>query len=174
MIIILSGYKSCGKTTVAKAYSKLYGIKFIDTDLLMLLAHHHSGPNKGKTISELYKSLGEEDFRALESEVIHQLKPGESAIIATGGGAVLDDSNVRILKSLGKIIYLKLNYEENIKRLLSTSPTPSFISKTNKGQALERYFKSRDSIYIKTSDFIIDVSFQSVDEIVSTIHDKFK
>ncbi|MCH9689996.1 MAG: shikimate kinase [Gammaproteobacteria bacterium] len=169
MTITLCGYKSSGKSTVAAAYSRLFSYDLIDTDDLITqdyFAHH----GQQQTISQIYNRLGAVAFRALEVKLIQRIQPTTKTIIATGGGAVLEKNTVAHLKSLGKIIYLQVEYNTLYERLLAADTLPRFINQDNKTSDLKHYLRSRDTIYSNISDIIIDTSNRTIEDIASSIH----
>ena len=82
--IILIGMMGCGKTTAGRLLAQQLGRPFVDCDELM---EGHTG----RTIAEIFAQDGERGFRSLESQVLEQLSNQEGLVIATGGGAVLED-----------------------------------------------------------------------------------
>ncbi len=84
--LYLVGMMGSGKSTVGKLVSQALGYCFFDTDALIeQLA--------GKTIPEIFAEDGEEDFRAIETQVLMELAPFKDCIISTGGGAVTKSEN---------------------------------------------------------------------------------
>lgn len=97
--MILCGLPFVGKTTVGKKLAERLDWAFIDTDALIEEA-------TGQSCRTLFKEKGEGYFRFIEKEQIAQLKKQE-AIIAIGGGSLIDPSNREKLSSLSSLIYLK-------------------------------------------------------------------
>lgn len=97
--IVLTGMPSCGKTTVGKLLSKLTGRQFIDVDACVV-------EREKRSISVIFSKYGEAFFRDAETAVIKDLAKLNGAVIATGGGAVLREENVRALKMNGRLYFL--------------------------------------------------------------------
>ena len=96
--IVLCGFMGCGKTTVGKAFAQKYNMRFVDSD--SCIEQH-----EGKTVSKIFEQNGEKYFRKLEHDILSELSNQSGLVIATGGGAMLDPENVRVLKEkrlLGK------------------------------------------------------------------------
>ncbi len=171
--LFLCGYKGCGKTTIATLFAARYAAQFIDTDTLMLAAHgDHS------TIASLYAHIGEQAFRQLEKNIIHQLGDLNNSIVATGGGTLLQPANVIEIKTRGKLIYLYTDTEILLQRLLTYKTIPSIITAQavyqqsgDIAQALHAYVHSRDGLYITHADHIIDTTARSCTDIASLIYD---
>lgn len=123
--IVLIGMPASGKSTIGAVLSKLSSKNFIDTDEII-------ERKSGITIPEIFSKFGEAHFRKLESEVIKEISLTNNAIIATGGGAVLNFDNIRNLKHNGIIFFLDRNIEE----LLPTDDRP--LSNT-KDDIIKRY-----------------------------------
>ena len=166
MYMILCGHKACGKTTLAKAYSQTYSCDFIDTDDLIIGAFQCSIGGKAK-VGDIYQALGEQSFRSLESKIIQTLRPLKASVIATGGGALLDPNNVTYLKSLGPIIYLKLNHAILANRWAKLSSFPAFMHPNDN---LMQHFKNRDALYQSVADDTIHISHQPMHVLLTQLH----
>lgn len=133
--IVLVGMPGVGKTQVGKALAKRLDRPFYDTDLII--------SQKYSDIPEIIKEKGEEYFRKLETPAVEGLKSLNGAVIATGGGTVLDKNNVKLLKANGKICFIKRNLSD-----LSTKNRPL-------SSDLSALYESRKKYYEKAADFCI-------------------
>jgi shikimate kinase len=151
--LILCGFKSCGKSTFGKAAADKLGKPFLDVDQLIeeRFLEERSLPLR---CHEIYEALGEKGFRDREKDIIASLTSQPSAIIATGGGAILDPENVRLLKKLGKIIYLHVD-KEILKERIFRTKIPSFLDASDPLGSFEKVFKERDPIYRAASDLVL-------------------
>ena len=149
--VVLVGMPSSGKTTVGGIISERTGKPFIDTDALVT-------ERIGMPIGEYFNLYGETQFRAREREVISDICSLGGAIIATGGGAVLSEENIRNLKRNGKIYFL----DRPLERLLPTSDRPLASSKED----IEKRYIERYEIYKTAADvhIIADADAQAVAE----------
>lgn len=93
----------------------MVGRPFIDTDLL-LETLYASSEKSVLTCSEIYDSLGERGFRALERRALLSLESVQGAIIALGGGTLLAEANQQFLRGLGTWVYLSVSEEVLKKR----------------------------------------------------------
>ncbi len=160
--IVLIGFMGCGKTTIGRILSKRIGVKFIDTD-------YQIEKRVMLKIGDIFAKLGEEYFRKVESQIIKDVSEGFYGVISTGGGSVLNKSNVKNLKSCGKIIYLRSSAENilyNLKR--STKVRPMLRQNLNISY-IQKFMKSRSEVYNKVKDFEIDVDNLSMDQIIYSI-----
>src|SRR5690606_39339190 len=89
--LILIGFMGTGKTTTGKALARRLGLSLVDTD-------REIERKTGKRISELFREVGEEGFRDLESRVLKQVLAETPGVVTTGGGIVLRPENVRLMK----------------------------------------------------------------------------
>ncbi len=161
--IVLIGMSGVGKTTIGKALSKALNRKFIDTDNLIEL-------KMGITIDEIFSLYGEEYFRKLESQIIDELYRDENLIISTGGGIVLNNSNIIKLKENGIIILLESSIENIVNNIKNSNRIRPLLNKEeNIYEKVKKMYNSRKNLYFFSSDFIIFVNHKSIDEIVYEI-----
>lgn len=130
--IVLIGMPGCGKTTIGKAVANETGKSFIDTDDEIV-------KKSGMSIPEIFEQFGEKKFREIEAEVIKEVSAQQSAVIATGGGAVLNPLNVSLLKENGIIVFI----DRPIEDLVTTDDRPL---SSNRELLIKRY-RERYSIY---------------------------
>ena len=136
--IVLSGMPGSGKSTVGKYLAKTLNRKLIDTDEEIVR-------QTGKEITEIFAEIGSEGFRKIEVEVIARVSSeNQGAVIATGGGAILRDDNVRALKRGGKIYFLNRPIED----IVPTADRPLALDRA----ALEARFRERYARYLSTCD----------------------
>lgn len=110
MQIFLIGYMGCGKTTVGRPLAKALGLRFIDMDHFIADKYHC-------TIPELFEAKGEEGFRQIERDTLHELASTENTVISTGGGSPCFFDNIDRMNRSGTTIYLKVSPEGLVKRL---------------------------------------------------------
>ncbi|MBQ7125386.1 MAG: shikimate dehydrogenase [Clostridia bacterium] len=140
--IVLVGMPSSGKTTVGKEIAKRLKHTFIDTDEEIV-------KEECRAITEIFSQDGEKVFREIESRVILKLSSGiNGAVIATGGGAVLNPENVDRLRANGRIFWL----DRPLEALMPTSDRPT----ASTPEAIKKRYYERLPIYKSRSDFRID------------------
>lgn len=160
MNIVLCGMMGCGKTTVAAALSKLYGMQATDTDEIIV--------SRYGDISTIFKERGEEYFRAIEQKVVEEAASTlNNAVISLGGGCVLKDSNVRALKKSGKIFYLRAQPSTIVGRLRGDKTRPLLAGDIT--ERVNSILKQRQAIYERVADCIIDVDGSTPEEIAKSI-----
>ena len=108
--IILIGYMGAGKTTIGKALSKELGIIFYDLDWYI-------ENRMRKTVSQIFAERGEEGFRKIEYNMLHEVAEFEDVIISCGGGTPCFFDNMDYLNQQGQVVYLKAEPEVLYKHL---------------------------------------------------------
>ena len=109
--IILIGYMGSGKTTVGKALSKETGMMFYDLDWYI-------ESRMRKTVSQIFAERGEEGFRQIEYNMLHEVAEFEDVIISCGGGTPCFFDNMDYLNLQGDVVYLKATPETLYKHLM--------------------------------------------------------
>lgn len=156
--IVLTGMPGSGKSTVGTALAIAMKREFCDTDAEIV-------KKAEKEITDIFAEIGNDGFRKLEAEVIAEVSNDKrGAIIATGGGAILRDDNVRALKRNGRIYFLN----RNLDKIIPTDDRP--LSKDR--AALEARFRERYSRYMGTCDKEIK-SDEILEHTVSAIKEDF-
>lgn len=161
MNIILIGFMGTGKTEVGKRLAEKLFNDFLDTDELI-------EKSEGKKISDIFKDNGEEYFRNLETEVIETLQDYENYVLSTGGGIVLKDQNVQLLKEIGPIVLLTAREDIILSRMKDKNDRP-LLENGDKAEKIKGLLAKRDPIYKSAADYIVDTSDKSVDNIVEEI-----
>ena len=109
--IILIGYMGAGKTTVGKALSKAMGLQFYDLDWYI-------ESRMRKTVPQIFAERGEEGFRLIEHNMLHEVAEFEDVIVSCGGGTPCFFDNMDYMNGQGDVIYLKADPEVLYKHLL--------------------------------------------------------
>lgn len=151
--VVLIGMPSCGKSTVANALSDQLSKPFYDSDTEII-------KKANREITEIFQTDGEKAFRQMETEVICELSKLSGAIIATGGGAVLNNDNVKRLKQNGKLFFIN----RPLDKLIATKSRPLSSDK----QALQKRFEERYPVYKSCCDYEIDADC-TITEVVEKI-----
>ncbi len=152
--IVLVGMPSCGKSSIGKALSVTLRRHFYDSDEPIALEANMSIP-------EIFLRYGEAHFRYLETKSIKKLSSGIwNAVIATGGGAVLREENVDMLRANGRLIFL----DRDLNNLIPTSDRPL----SNDIEALTMRYEERHPIYLAVCDDAVDGN-GSVAEVASNV-----
>ena len=167
-IIVLIGFRGCGKSTVGPELSELVGGGFVDTD--ELISRH-----VGLSIATIFEREGESGFRRHEREAISRAIAEEPAVLSVGGGAVLHPQNVLALRAAGKLAWLTAPPEVLWARIQSDPATcesrPDLTALTGLDEV--RYLLiERESHYRKAADLAVETADRSPHDIALEIVDR--
>ena len=142
--LIFCGIKHCGKSTLGKAVSELLALPFRDTDEMLEERFH-------LTVRELYKSVGEEEFRRRESELLSSFEAETPQVISLGGGALLKSENVPVLQALGKIIWCDVDDRTAFERIEKKGLPPFLAQADDPFAAFRSSNESRRAVFSAVS-----------------------
>ena len=160
MILTLCGMMGVGKTTVGIKLAEIMACKCVDTDAVIEEKH-------GK-ISDIFARFGEEYFRALETETVRALIDKKDVILSVGGGLVLREENVKMLKSVGKIVHLRAKKETLVQRLSFDTSRP-LLQGEDLEKRIEKLLQTREKVYASVADVTVDVDSKTPEEIAKEI-----
>ncbi len=140
--LVLIGMPACGKTTLGRALAERLGRDFLDLDEALVRS-------AGKSIPEIFAAEGEEGFRRREAALIAEAAGRTRLVIATGGGAILREENVRALQQNGRLIFL----DRPLSMLIPTEDRPTAHTAE---QMAERY-RERYPLYMAAADLRISI-----------------
>lgn len=150
--IILIGMPGSGKSTLGVLLAKALGYSFTDTDLII-------SRMAGKPLQKILDNDGLEAFLRLEEEVGSSLECNHT-VVATGGSMVLSKKAMEHLKSLGRVVYIDVPFEE-IKRRVTNIKTRGIVF--NKNETLSDVYVKRSPLYAMYADITVNVSDKSSD-----------
>ena len=151
--IIIIGYMGAGKTTVGKALSKQLNMPFYDLDWYM-------ESRMRKTVKEIFDERGEEGFRIIEHNLLHEVAEFEDVIISCGGGVPCFYDNMEYMNQQGETVYLKATPEVLYGHLkMGKSVRPLLENKTQEEvkDFIYEQLKIREPYYNKAK-YILDVN----------------
>ena len=102
--ILLIGFMAAGKTTLGKALARDLGLQFIDLD-------HYIESRYRSTVSQLFAERGEEAFRQIERNMLHEVAEFEDVIISTGGGTPCFFDNMDYMNEQGTTVFLEASVD---------------------------------------------------------------
>ena len=135
--LVLIGMPGSCKSTLGRMTAAELGFEFLDTDRIIT-------ENEGRTPAEIISADGEEAFRKIETAAVKQAAARQSAVIATGGGAILKPENLSALRENGKIIFL----DRKVEHLVTSADRPLSSDR----EKLEARYRERYPIYCAAAD----------------------
>lgn len=167
MNIILCGLPGSGKTTVGMLLAKKLQWFFLDTDCL-IEDYYFERSGTRTTCRQLFAKFGEKQFRKWEKEAILALSPTENRILATGGGVLNEKDNILILKSIGKIIYLK-NQPRILFERITQNQLPAYLDPKDPYASFEKIVAIRTPVYENCANITLDTQDLTPEEVASLI-----
>jgi len=161
MNIVLIGFMGVGKTAVGQKLAQQLNLSYLDTDDLI-------EKTEGSSINEIFVKKGEPYFRQLETEVLKTLQDYDKFVISTGGGIVLREENVRILKEIGPLILLWAEPMVVYERVKAESHRP-LLNVPDPQEEIHKILAVRKPLYQRAADFTVDTSSLKVEEAVKEI-----
>ena len=165
MHIVLIGYRGSGKSAVGRRLAERLRMPFYDTDDLVKI-------KTGRSIRAIVEERGWPYFRRIECEVIEELAALQDGVIATGGGAVLEEGNCRILKRRGLVIWLAADVATMVHRMredVRDEEQRPPLSRDNMLREAEEVLGQRTPIYRRLADSCVDTAGKNIDEIVDEV-----
>lgn len=115
--IMLIGFMGTGKTTISREMSKLMNMKEVDMDDYIVKSQKMS-------INDIFDKYGEEYFRNIETECLKEIQIRKGMIVSCGGGVVLKDENVKLMKDGGVIVLLTATAQTVYNRVKNSKDRP--------------------------------------------------
>ncbi|MFA6698961.1 MAG: shikimate kinase AroK [Thiomicrospira sp.] len=164
--IFLVGPMGAGKSTVGRFLAERLGYDFIDSD-------HEIEARTGVTIPMIFDIEGEDGFRAREEAAIDDLSQRPHIVLATGGGAVLRETNRKALRTRGFVIYLRTSVESLVQRTKNDRNRP-LLQTDDPEKVLRDLLEKRDPLYMEVADLVVETQQVSVFKVVKHIQDELE
>ncbi len=160
--VILTGMMGSGKTTVGKELATVLNYNFVDLDEVI--------ENKYGKITDIFSQKGEKYFRELETQELKNLENQSNFVLSTGGGIILKDENIKILKDLGQVFYLSAKSETIYNRIKNQRHRP-LLNTQNPKNTIEEILSKRLEKYEKSGEKITTDN-KNAKEIAGEIYEK--
>jgi len=164
--IFLIGYMGSGKTTIGKMLAARLNYSFVDMDA-------HIEEKQFKSVSRIFAEKGEDEFRKVEKNCLHEVGEFENVIISTGGGAPCFFDNMEYMKQQGLTIYLKLTPEELRDRLESSKANKRPLLAERKGEELLRFIaeglNKREPFYSQAEIVVSNDTEENIVKIITEL-----
>ena len=166
MNIFLIGFMGSGKSTIAKALNKHYGMQVLEMDEML-------EKQEGMCISDIFAEKGEDYFRELETAFLANMCGQQGAVVSCGGGVPLREQNVIEMRKNGIVIWLQASPETILNRVKENDDRPLLRGNKNVTFISEMMEKRREK-YENASDFVVKTDGKSSREIADEIMKKVK
>ena len=148
--VVLMGFMGTGKTSSGRMLASRLGCAMVDLD-------QYIEAKEGMRIPDMFKTKGEAYFREKEREAVSEVSRRRGIVIATGGGTVKDEENLRLLRENGVLICLTADIDTIMERTERRGERPMLDREENRKEAVEKLMESRRAVY-ERADFAIDTS----------------
>ncbi len=163
--IALIGLRGSGKSAVGRELATLLGGQCVDIDELVVEA-------AGRSITAVFDQEGEPGFRRRERNAVAQVVAAAPAVISVGGGALLDENNVRTLKQVATLVWLTAPVEVLRQRVASDRTTadsrPPLTERAGLVE-LKQLLAERSPIYEHAADLTVDTEHRTPREVARAI-----
>ena len=168
MIISLTGFMGCGKSSVGRELSRLLCCPFMDLDSVI-------EEREGRRIPEIFATEGEAAFRRMEAEALMHILTGLSktdkkvtGILALGGGTVMTEECAKIVHEKTVCIYLRASVETLMDHLAGEVDNRPMLA-GNLRTRIEELMSIRSATYEKTAHIMMDTDGKTIEEIAREI-----
>lgn len=163
--IILIGFMGSGKTTLGRALAKELGFEFIDLDNYIEL-------RRCKTINAIFAEIGEEGFRTIERNLLHEVCEFENVIISSGGGTPCFFDNIDYMNRQGTTVHLQVPVERLFERLkIAKSKRPLLKDKSDEEILgfIKEQLERRDTYYTKAAHTFVADRLEDKEQIKESV-----
>lgn len=158
----MTGFMGTGKTAVGKELSRLLNMRLVDVD-------SEIEENRKMKITDIFKNFGEPYFRDVETEMIRKLARTKNTVISTGGGAVLREENMEVLRETGLIFCLYADPATIISRTQGSKDRP-LLNVEDPLAKINELLRARMPFYEKAG-IVIDTNGKTPLEVAEEITD---
>jgi shikimate kinase len=171
MLVFLTGFMGSGKTTAGRIAAMNKGFAYIDLDAVIEI-------KAGKSISEIFRDYGQEQFRIMETEALHEMAGRTNTIVAVGGGCPCVNDNMEWMMEHGMVIYLKAHHGILFHRLMYAKKDRPLIASLTDVQLMEyivnqlqvrEHYYSRTDHTIETASETAEVLSQRISEMIFSV-----
>jgi shikimate kinase len=163
--LVLIGYRATGKTAVGALLAQRLSRPLVDLDQVL-------EEEIGRSIADLVAEKGWAEFRSREKELVARFGRKGGRVLATGGGAVLDPKNAKILRENGVVVWLRADpatIQERLSRdQREVSQRPSLTGRSTLEEVAE-VLQSRQPLYGAAAHIVIDTDGHSLEQVVAQV-----
>lgn len=159
--IFLIGFMGCGKSTNAVQLARMTGVRQMEMDQEIV-------KSQGMEIADIFAAHGEAYFRDLETELLRDLGSREPMVVSCGGGAVLREENVALMKAAGTIVLLSARPETIFERVRYSTERPVLNGHMNL-EYIRELMEKRRPRYEAAADMTVATDGRTAEEICMEI-----
>lgn len=159
--IVLVGPMGAGKSHVGRLLAARLGLDFVDVDACI-------EADAGMAISAIFANEGEAGFRARESRVLAEVLAQGGRVVASGGGAVLAAGNRAAMRDRGRVVYLHVDPDEQLRRLAGDTGRP-LLDVADRAQRLAELQALREPLYRELADVRFDTGAQAAEDVAEAL-----
>ena len=149
-----------GKSAVGRNLARKLNRRFVDLDALI-------EKTEGRKVREIFAQEGETYFRQVEKQILNEVLSEEGQVIATGGGVILDDENLNLLRQKALLVGLTASIDVLVGRVGKNSKRP-LLKGADVRSRVEELLQERQSRYAQ-ADVIIDTDGLTIDQVAKKI-----
>lgn len=164
--IYLTGFMGTGKSTILNGLHKNCHLKKIEMDELL-------AQEAGMSISDIFREKGEEYFRNMETELVKRISQMDQVVVSCGGGTVLRQCNVDLMKENGTIVLLTAEPETVFQRVKGNHNRP-LLEKNKTPEYIAELMEIRRPKYEAAADLVVKTDGRKVNEICQEIAEQLK
>lgn len=158
--LVIVGLMGAGKTCIGREIAKRCNVQFVDADREIEVA-------AGCSVADIFDLYGEKEFREGERRVIKRILEGDSCVLATGGGAFMNDETRQLICKTSTSLWLKADVEVLIKRTTGRKHRP-LLNQGDPAQTLRKLADERYPIYEK-ADVVVDTLDENLDVTIGRV-----
>ena len=159
--IFLIGFMGAGKSTVARAMKKHYGMRLIEMD-------EQIEKQEKMSVPKIFEVHGEPYFRKLETDLLEGLSSQENTVVSCGGGVPMRACNVEAMRKSGKVIYLSTSPQQIYERVKTSHNRPLLEGNMNV-EYISDLLSQRLPKYLEAADAVVSTDGKRVEDICKEI-----
>lgn len=161
--VVLIGMPGAGKSLTGAMVADRLGWEHVDTD-------DEVTSRAGRSVPELFRTAGEETFRAIESEVLRSVLSERSAVVVSlGGGAVVDPANRDVIGRSGTVVWLRAEPSTLVGRVGEAGDRPLLAGTRGVAESMARLDAERRPHYAEVAEVVVDVDGKTPDEVADEV-----